>query len=137
MFSYPANTNRQAVENLLDTRTASIKQLIDLARHEDTGFDDYQKHWLIDDKLTYAIKNDVSVSPNSLIPIKRTNASAAIHMEIFETAPAGISQVLWEFDTVLNQIMMYMHCWAIPEDNAFYTALRLMVQAQYDARTAV
>jgi hypothetical protein len=39
-----------------------------------------------------------------------------------------------EYDTVINQIMVYMHIWDMPQNNAFYTKLRDAAQEAFNQR---
>jgi hypothetical protein len=50
--------------------------------------------------------------------------------------PQGINNSLIEFDTVINQMMIYMHLWEIPQDDAFYAKLTEIAQEAYDYRAA-
>jgi hypothetical protein len=44
------------------------------------------------------------------------------------------SSVFIEYETVMNQMLIYMHQWGIPAHNPFYTKLRQVAQDAYDAR---
>ena len=41
-----------------------------------------------------------------------------------------------EYDTVLNQMLVYLELWGISSDNAFYVRLRRAAQAALDYRNA-
>ncbi len=54
---------------------------------------------------------------------------------IAQLVPDGNSTLI-EYDTVMNQILVYMHMWNIPQSNSFYAHLRLVAQEAYDDREA-
>jgi hypothetical protein len=42
--------------------------------------------------------------------------------------------VLVEYDSVMNQVLLYLHLWQIPEQNQFYTRLREIAREAFEAR---
>jgi hypothetical protein len=50
-------------------------------------------------------------------------------------AAGDASGTLVEYDTVLNQMLIYLHMWQISQDNPFYVRLRAVAQAAYDRRS--
>lgn len=46
------------------------------------------------------------------------------------------NSVLVEYDSVLNQMLIYMHIWQIPENNPFYKKLREYATGAYEERAA-
>lgn len=50
-------------------------------------------------------------------------------------AAGDASGALVEYDTVLNQMLIYLHMWQTSQDNPFYVRLRAAAQAAYDRRS--
>ncbi|MFE4798473.1 hypothetical protein ACFRFL_26185 [Streptomyces sp. NPDC056708] len=50
-------------------------------------------------------------------------------------AAGDASGTLVEYDTVLNQMLIYLHMWQTSQDNPFYVRLRAVAQAAYDRRS--
>lgn len=44
------------------------------------------------------------------------------------------NSVLVEYDSVLNQMLIYMHIWQIPENDPFYKKLREFAEEAYQDR---
>ncbi|MFE7987940.1 lonely Cys domain-containing protein [Streptomyces shenzhenensis] len=50
-------------------------------------------------------------------------------------AAGNASGTLVEYDTVLNQMLIYLHMWQISQNNPFYVRLRAAAQAAYERRS--
>ncbi|MGW2024038.1 hypothetical protein [Streptomyces decoyicus] len=50
-------------------------------------------------------------------------------------AAGDASGALVEYDTVLNQMLVYLHMWQTSQDNPFYVRLRAAAQAAYNRRS--
>ena len=46
----------------------------------------------------------------------------------------GMDNTVIEFDTVINQMLIYMQLWKIDSDNPFYVLLRTVAEKAYDHR---
>lgn len=58
------------------------------------------------------------------------------HSRFMNLVARGMNNTVIEFDTVINQMMIYVLLRAIPENNAFYRRLRVVAQEAHDYREA-
>ena len=100
----------------------------------DKTFSNEQK-LLLRNKLQYPAKGAKSNITRYLKPnIIPNNHPLVPRIKIMATQ--GLNNCVIEFDTVINQMMIYMHLWKIPEDNAFYKKLRTVAQEAYNYRAS-
>ena len=91
--------------------------------------------------LRKAANQLLAVDPNSAIgqtklaKANRYDNDRQIMMAAAGAAP-GQSSVFIEYETVMNQMLIYMHQWGILGNNPFYTKLSQVAQDAYDARDA-
>ncbi len=63
----------------------------------------------------------------------RYQAVAAQLLAVSQNVPVGNS-VLIEYDSVMNQLLIYMHMWQIPQVNPFYARLLVIANEAYQDR---
>jgi hypothetical protein len=149
------------IQQLGATRVNEVTALKNLCTN-DVALNDRQKE-LLQEKIAYGFedklplyaarfqdagiqaRNDanklLAVDPHSVIgQTKRAKADTYdADRQIMMTAAAaapGQSSVFIEYETVMNQMLIYMYQWGIPNNNPFYTKLRQVAQDAYDARDA-
>jgi hypothetical protein len=129
MFTYPVDTDRSGVLAIERERIAVIRSLIQQANGSDLS--PYQKHWIVSDKLDYALQVDPGKVLQSLGGVPNTGTddapdavyvSARLHLDL-ALERRGLTQVLWEYETVLNQILVYLAHWGVPENHRFHAAV--------------
>lgn len=125
MFSYPRGKSKAEIQDIMDDRMTDMRGLIGLANS--SSLNAYQKHWIIDDKLEYSLQKDGKVIM-ALGAVKDTDDDAKLHFELAQEI-GGLSQVLWEYETVLNQILVYLAHWEIDPGDAFYKKVQALAGA--------
>ncbi len=150
MFSFALGKTAGEIREIQESRIRTIREMMDMV--VDEAFNGHQRHWLTEvtgqhkGKLAYAISDGTAQVANTLAPGPpldpmtgmASGPRPAPHAQwtaLWSTI-APVSQVLWEYDTVINQCLIYMHMWKIPIDNALYVRLRTVGQELYDARSA-
>ncbi|MFF2412430.1 hypothetical protein [Streptomyces sp. NPDC058092] len=103
-------------------------------------FDEFQRG-MLEEKLVYgaqphkleryaeAFANLAEGKPGKITPAQKDRLVG------WGKAAGDASGTLVEYDTVLNQMLIYLHMWQISQDNPFYVRLRAVAQAAYDRRS--
>lgn len=126
-------------DDIVNLSNSRSKQLDDLEKlmEADTTFTATQKS-LLRNKIRYPSKDPAKSDITRYI---KPNIIAATHPLAPRirnlAATRGVNNSLVEFDTVINQMMIYMHMWKIPQTNDFYTELQDVAQEAYDYRGGV
>ncbi|MEM7797614.1 MAG: hypothetical protein AAF633_00365 [Chloroflexota bacterium] len=112
-------------------RTQQCQELLALAEASD-HFDGDQKNLLFS-KIKYpydGYKGDITryIKPVNIDP------ESELAERIRNLAAQGLNNTVIEFDTVINQMMMYMNQWKVPNDNEFYVKLKAVAQEAYNHR---
>lgn len=133
MFSYPRGKTVEEIKQIQATRESNIRRLITLAK--DSTLTPRQLKWVVDDKLEYSLTKETGKVLQGLMPLRDTDADAKTHFDYADSG--GMTQVLWEYETVLNQILVYLAHWKIPESDAFHQAvMSAATEAQEERRSA-
>lgn len=131
-FAFDPGTSDDDVMALVEKRHRDLDALI--AAMDVGGFDKEQAD-LLRMKLEYPRKGG---SGGVLKYVSSFFQSKKITREEKEKAEAlvakGMDNTVIEFDTVINQMLIYMHQWKIPQDNPFYVLLQTVAQDAYDHR---
>jgi hypothetical protein len=132
-LAFKTGASDQEIVQLSSKRTEQLKTLLALMERS-RRFNDSQKS-LLRNKITYPYgpeKGDIGRYLNSM----KDKIPAPLRLRLQGLLPQGINNSLIEFDTVINQMMIYMHLWEIPQDDAFYAKLTEIAQEAYDYRAA-
>lgn len=132
MFSYPADTDARQIKQIMKTRETRVRALIDLVK-KDRTFRKHHRRWLIDQqdgKLNYAI----ALNPALVLQNVMGTDKQALYNGILGETQDKISQSLWDYETVLHQILIYLKIWGIDIDNPFYARVRQYAQESYQER---
>ena len=133
-------------EQLQQLGVKRIQELNDLRIlcTDDVQFNDEQKR-LLHEKIGYGFEDKLRDYANKFIEIGDRNPDdpiavnighdGSIMRRVAASAP-GQSSVFIEYDSVINQMLIYMHKWNIPPANPFYDKLRLVAAGAYDSRDA-
>lgn len=142
---YSKALSQQELNTLGQKRAQEVQALNALLQTDDT-FDSKQKA-LLQDKINYGFEDklllyaarfdDAGIArlkddPNDAKGLKYRQDAQAM-MAAAQAAP-GQSSVFIEYDTVMNQMLIYLHKWGIPTNNPFYAKLRQVAEDAYDAR---
>ena len=119
----------EEIKGLSDTRTAYLEELEALAL-ADTTLTESQKD-LIKEKVQYP-KKELKYYLGRF----RSQLDDEIFTQLERLSEQGVTNTVNEFDTVINQMLMYAHIWQLPPRNRFYRRLTDVAQEAYDYRAA-
>lgn len=124
----------QEVAALAEERTRTLAHLkADLAGSAE--FDDFQQS-MLDEKLVYGAQPEkLELYAYSFEKAGKITAAQKERLIGWGKAAGNASGTLVEYDTVLNQMLIYLHMWQISQDNPFYVRLRAAAQAAFDRRS--
>ena len=130
-LAFKTGATDNQILNLSARRTQQCKDLKKLA-DKSKLFDGNQK-MLLNNKITYPYdgsKGDITryIKPANI------DITSPLALRIKNLATQGLNNTVIEFDTVINQMMMYMHEWQVPATNPFYARLKVIAQEAYTHR---
>ncbi|MFC7263040.1 hypothetical protein [Streptomyces lutosisoli] len=98
-------------------------------------FDDFQQG-MLEEKLVYGAQpQKLEQYASSFEKAGKITAAQKERLVGWGRAAGDASGTLVEYDTVLNQMLIYLHMWQTSQDNPFYVRLRAAAQAAYDRRS--
>uniref|UniRef100_A0AAU3HYM8 Uncharacterized protein n=1 Tax=Streptomyces sp. NBC_01393 TaxID=2903851 RepID=A0AAU3HYM8_9ACTN len=98
-------------------------------------FDDFQQG-MLEEKLGYGAQpQKLEQYASSFEKAGKITAAQKEQLVGWGSAAGDASGTLVEYDTVLNQMLIYLHMWQTSQDNPFYVRLRAAAQAAYDRRS--
>ncbi|MFI6727341.1 DUF4157 domain-containing protein [Streptomyces atratus] len=98
-------------------------------------FDEFQRG-MLEEKLVYGAQpHKLERYADSFEKAGKITAAQKERLVDWGKAAGDASGTLVEYDTVLNQMLIYLHMWQISQDNPFYVRLRAVAQAAYDRRS--
>ncbi|KIF67429.1 hypothetical protein HY68_00400, partial [Streptomyces sp. AcH 505] len=101
----------------------------------DPEFSEFQ-HELLEEKLVYGAQpHKLEQYASSFEWAGKITAAQKERLVGWGKAAGEASGTLVEYDTVLNQMLIYLHMWQTSQDNPFYVRLREAAQAAYDRRS--
>lgn len=120
-LAFQAGATDQEILTLSNKRSQQLAAL-EALMEADSLFTAEQK-MLMRNKIQYPYKG-----PNGnikrYIPRFLGELGQQRHDALMALADRGLNNTVIEFDTVINQLVMYMHMWGIPQGNAFYRRVR-------------
>ncbi|GMV40025.1 MAG: hypothetical protein AMXMBFR64_17410 [Myxococcales bacterium] len=136
MLSYPVTLDETAIGTLVTQRKRNMQELIDLAKDETNGLTPYQRYWLVnpqDGKLPYAIAAPNALSLGNLK--SAPGGSDGLYNAHVNLAVTGVlTQVAYEYETVLNQTLIFLHMWGIPATHPLHARVITFARAAYADR---
>ncbi|WP_369260801.1 hypothetical protein [Streptomyces sp. R35] len=98
-------------------------------------FDDFQQG-MLEEKLVYGGQpQKLEMYASSFEAAGKITPAQKKRLVGWGKAAGDASGTLVEYDTVLNQMLIYLHMWQTSQDNPFYVRLRAAAQAAYDRRS--
>lgn len=98
-------------------------------------FDEFQQE-MLKEKLVYGAQpHKLERYADSFEKAGKINAAQKERLVGWGRAAGDASGTLVEYDTVLNQMLIYLHMWQTSQDNPFYVRLRAAARAAYDRRS--
>ena len=145
MLAYEQDTSVENIIRLSAERTEKAKELGRLL-DEDTAFSEPQRKKLkqqIDygqskgklSKYLEAVDYQYWVAKRSETQWEGEMPSARL-LAAYRQTNGELTLAFMEYDTVINQMLVYMHVWKVPQDNAFYAQLRVYAEDSYRERKA-
>lgn len=98
-------------------------------------FDDFQQG-MLEEKLVYGAQpHKLERYADSFERAGKITTAQKERLVGWGKAAGDASGALVEYDTVLNQMLIYLHMWQTSQDNPFYVRLRAAAQAAYNRRS--
>ncbi|MFH8493792.1 hypothetical protein [Streptomyces coeruleorubidus] len=98
-------------------------------------FDDFQQG-MLEEKLVYGAQpHKLERYAEAFEKAGKITAEQKERLVGWGRAAGDASGALVEYDTVLNQMLIYLHMWRTSQDNPFYVRLREAAQGAYDRRS--
>ncbi|MFF8590575.1 hypothetical protein ACF061_03880 [Streptomyces sp. NPDC015220] len=99
------------------------------------AFDDFQRG-LLAEKLVYGAQpKKLEKYALGFAAAGKITEEQKVRLLAWDAAAGNASGTLVEYDTVLNQMLIYMHMWGIPQNEPFYVQLRAAAAAAFDRRS--
>ena len=131
----------EAIVKLGQKRVAQVKRLLELLR-KSRSLTEKQKT-LIKGKLDYAMESKLGTYASSF-SLGVTQNKGTKYEEGYRKAAEKFTQVknafpmgnsvLIEYDSVVNQTLVYLHTWGVPETSNFYKEIKKVAQEAYEDR---
>lgn len=134
LLLYGQGLNNNQVVQLATDRRATLDNLINLLdTHQGLTWDQRD---LFGKKLKYAgekslLKYAADFRVRDLIDVPTYNQLRQI-----DALTAGNSGLLVEYDTVINQLLIYLHMWGVPQDSPLYVEVLRVAEQQRQERLA-
>ncbi|MER6106072.1 hypothetical protein ABT115_28220 [Streptomyces sp. NPDC001832] len=116
---------------------AERKRALEDLKNELAGnpeFNGFQQR-MLKEKLVYGAQpHKLEMYANSFEKAGKITAAQKERLVGWGKAAGDASGTLVEYDTVLNQMLIYLHMWRTSQDNPFYVKLRAVARAAYDRR---
>ncbi|MEU3598523.1 hypothetical protein ABZ714_07285 [Streptomyces sp. NPDC006798] len=153
----PSGTTTDDIQRLAGERSAALGRLrTELDRSDVFGGPRDVRRLLLEEKLVYGRQKgkleqyantfwdaklkweEEAARPGAAVPAeppaRQLTAHEKARLLAWDKAAGDASGTLVEYDTVLNQMLVYMHQWGIPADNPFYALLREEAETAYTRR---
>ncbi|MDF2662618.1 MAG: hypothetical protein K0Q94_5409 [Paenibacillus sp.] len=120
-FAFGKDASEDEVMNLVEKRRSDLDALIALLDPKDFT---KEQTGLLNSKLAYPRKGGPAGVQRYIDNFYTSKKITKEQKEKAESLVArGMDNTVIEFDTVMNQMLIYMQQWKIPQDNAFYAKL--------------
>ncbi|MGW0366382.1 eCIS core domain-containing protein [Streptomyces sp. NPDC002990] len=137
MLLVPYGSTPAQVGEMARTRQRTLSGLHSALEGERELFTGTQ-YRLLEEKVLYgSSRNKVLQYADAYRKAGKLSDEDHARLKAWDEAAGDASGTLVEYDTVLNQMLVYLHMWQTPTDSAFYTELRAAAAtATADRRTA-
>ncbi|NJQ13587.1 hypothetical protein HCN52_01150 [Streptomyces bohaiensis] len=128
-----AGATPEEVRALATERKQTLLELQQALRN-DPAFNDFQES-MLSEKLVYGAQpQKLEQYASGFARAGKITEEQRARLVAYGQAAGDASGALVEYDTVLNQMLVYLHRWGISQDNPFYVRLRAAAQAASDRR---
>lgn len=120
----PATATNEEIRELAQSRVNTMRHLRGMADAPDAGFAPDQLQ-LLQEKLDYGTEGGkLARYATAFRTAGKITEEEKTRLIGWDAAAGANSGTLVEYDTVLNQMLVWLHMWRIPQQNAFYAGLR-------------
>ncbi|MGQ7885935.1 hypothetical protein [Paenibacillus sp. WC2504] len=131
-FAFDPSTSEDEVMQLVNKRHQHLDTLISTL---DSGEFSQEQLSLLNMKLEYPRKGGPGGVQRYITNFFQSNKITAQEKQKAESlVNKGMDNTVIEFDTVINQMLIYMHQWKIALENPFYKLLRAVAEDAYNHR---
>ncbi|MCC9307253.1 hypothetical protein LN042_09080 [Kitasatospora sp. RB6PN24] len=131
----PIDTPGDEIAQLARERAQTMDALLALLRADDTFHPDQRT--LLEEKLNYGKEAGKLARYAATFRARgRISEDEETRLREWDAAAGVNSGTLVEYDTVLNQMLVYLHLWRIDQADAFYVRLRAAAAEATDRRLA-
>ncbi|MFJ8230802.1 hypothetical protein ACIQ9E_12705 [Streptomyces sp. NPDC094448] len=128
-----SDSTDQQVKELAAERKQTLAAL-NSAREDNSAFGDFQQN-MLKEKLVYGSQPyKLARYATNFGATGKISPDERARLERWDEAAGDASGTLVEYDTVLNQMLVYLHMWGTPPENTFYTRLREAAETAYQRR---
>ena len=134
MLLFQSNIQDDELRGLIQRRADTLDQLRTAFNNNTDAFTPIQQD-LVEEKLTYGgDPTRVQRYVSTFRTAGKIDQSTADRVNHWISLVGDRTGLMVEYDTVLNQMLVYMQMWNIDASNAFYVRLRQAAQAALDYR---
>ncbi|MFD5347242.1 hypothetical protein ACFWJY_26625 [Streptomyces anulatus] len=99
------------------------------------GFSDFQQR-MLEEKLGYGGESGkLKKYADSFAAAGKITPEQQAQLTAWDAAAGQASGTLVEYDTVINQMLVYLHLWETDQNHPFYVELRAAAQVAFDRRS--
>ncbi|MGH3624008.1 MAG: DUF4157 domain-containing protein [Sciscionella sp.] len=136
MLLFPPDIQDDELRDLIQRRADTVDQLRTAFEANQAAFTPTQQS-LIESKLTYGSSpTRVQHYIANFQAAGKIDQATVDRISHWVTIAGDRTGLMVEYDTVLNQMLVYLQLWGIDPSNAFYVRLRQAAQAALDYRNA-
>ncbi|MEW1547969.1 hypothetical protein [Streptomyces tsukubensis] len=128
-----SDSTDQQVKELAAERKQTLAAL-NSAREGNPAFGDFQQN-MLQEKLVYGSQPyKLARYATNFGATGKISPDEKARLLRWDEAAGDASGTLVEYDTVLNQMLVYLHMWGTAPENTFYTRLREAAETAYERR---
>ncbi|MGW1438465.1 hypothetical protein ACWD7M_24835 [Streptomyces griseus] len=102
---------------------------------EGDGFSEFQQR-MLEEKLGYGGQSGkLKKYADSFAAAGKITPEQQAQLVAWDAAAGSASGTLIEYDTVINQMLVYLHLWETDQDHPFYVRLRAAARGAFDRRS--
>lgn len=120
-------------DEILELSKKRTTQLMELERLIDTKIFTESQVSLLKNKVKYPI-DEIQGNAKRYIGSHQGEIEPTVYTRLVSLAERGMNNSVVEYDTVINQMLLYMYLWKIDPETPFYKMVATLAQEAYDRR---
>lgn len=128
LLLFDQNLNDPEISQLVTQRRRTLDNLMNLLNAHQ-GLSEDQRS-LFASKLDYAGRKRLNVYADNFLRSNRIDPATHARLVQIEHLTAPNSAVLVEYDTVINQLLIYLHRWGVPQTSPLYAEVLRVAEEQ-------